>query len=551
MGDHLVFSMRGVRTVSILSPSSVINLPRAGAHAVALTSPVRRDGFPSCIARHISMATVAAAPVVSASAPGRTRQAPSQRRFGKSGAAWHERWHVHAQKRAGRLSARPACAAAAAAQTEAKTEADVVIVGGGLAGLCAAKTLTAAGVDFVLLEGADAVGGRLRTDVVEGFLLDRGFAIFLTGYPEAQRVLDYAALDLQPFYAGADVRFEGDFHRVADPLRHPVDAVLSLSPSHPVGSPIDKVLVGVVRLQSLIGDCYDILSAPETTIMDRLKGAGFSDAIIGRFFRPFMSGIFFNPALTTSSRLFNFVMRMLATGQNCLPSKGIEEVARQLERALPAGAVRCGTKATAVVMGEGRERVIEIEGGGAVTAKKALIVATEGPGAAALLGEPLAKAPSANGAPVGTTCLYFAIDGPAPLATPILYLNGDGPGLINNCCFPSTVAPSYAPAGKTLVSVSVIGVPEMTDEELETTVRRELEAWFGKDAKPAVSEWRHLKTYRIPFAQPNQIAPTDLARTVDLGEGLYVCGDHRAPATFDGAMISGRLAAEAAIAKMK
>ena len=109
---------------------------------------------------------------------------------------------------------------------------------------------------------------------------------------------------------------------MADPLRHPVDAVASLSPSHPIGSVVDKILVGVVRVQSLLGDCYDILRAPETTIRQRLDAAGFSEEMTHRFFRPFMSGIFFNPELRTSSRLFNFVMRMLATGQNRLPARG-------------------------------------------------------------------------------------------------------------------------------------------------------------------------------------------------------------------------------------
>ena len=124
-------------------------------------------------------------------------------------------------------------AASSSSPAPVKTSADVVIVGGGLAGLCCAKRLAASGVDFVLLEYSDGVGGRLRTYFVDGFLLDRGFAIFLTGYPEARATLDYDALDLRPFYAGADVRFEGAFHRVADPLRHPLDAIASLAPSPP------------------------------------------------------------------------------------------------------------------------------------------------------------------------------------------------------------------------------------------------------------------------------------------------------------------------------
>lgn len=444
-------------------------------------------------------------------------------------------------------SRRPAAAArTVVASASAPAEADVVIVGGGLAGLCAARTLADAGVDFLLLESSDAVGGRLRTDVVDGFLLDRGFAIFLTGYPEAQRVLDYDALDLRPFYAGADVRFEGAFHRVADPLRHPLDAVASLSPSHPVGTVLDKILVGVVRLQSLLGDTYDILTAPETTIRERLDAAGFTESMTNRFFRPFMSGIFFNPELTTSSRLFNFVMRMLATGQNCLPAKGIGEVCAQLERRLPAGSVRVNATAVGVVgaRDESGARVVSLEGGDAVVARRAVIVASAGPDAEALLGDALASNPSASGTPVGTTCAYFAIDGPPPLPAPILYLNGDGEGLVNNCCFPSAVSSTYAPAGKSLASVSVIGVPDMDDDALCAALKEELVGWFGEGARA----WTHLRTYRVPFAQPNQTTPTALDRDARLGGGLYVCGDHRSPATFDGAMMSGRKAAEAVIA---
>ena len=269
---------------------------------------------------------------------------------------------------------------AAAASDGGVDETDVVIVGGGLAGLCAAKTLTENGVSFVLLEASDGVGGRLRTDAVDGFLLDRGFAIFLTGYPEAQKTLDYDALSLKPFYAGADVRFQDAFHRVADPLRHPIDAVASLSPSHPIGSPVDKILVGVARLRSLFGDCYDILSAPEDTIMGRLKSSGFSDDMIHRFFRPFMSGIFFNPTLTTSSRLFVFVMRMLATGQNCLPEKGIGEVAEQLRRKLPAGSVRLNAAATAMRDDDetGTGKVVTTAGGDEIRARRGVVVAVEG-----------------------------------------------------------------------------------------------------------------------------------------------------------------------------
>lgn len=120
----------------------------------------------------------------------------------------------------------------------------------------------------------------------------------------------------------------------------------------------------------------------------------------------------------------------------------------------------------------------------------------------------------------------------APLPEPMLYLNGDGRGIINNMCFPSTVSTSYAPPNAALVSVSTLGThPELDDAQLEAAVRNELRAWWGEEA----ATWEHLRTYRIPFAQPNQEPPTDLQRPVSLGGGVYVCGDHREAATLDGA----------------
>lgn len=128
---------------------------------------------------------------------------------------------------------------------EAEESTGVVVVGAGLAGLAAARTLARADVPVVLLEASDGVGGRVRTDVVRGFRLDRGFQLLLSGYPETRAVLDYEALELRPFYAGALVRADGGFHRVADPVKHPADGLASLF--NPVGSPLDKLRVGALR----------------------------------------------------------------------------------------------------------------------------------------------------------------------------------------------------------------------------------------------------------------------------------------------------------------
>lgn len=417
-------------------------------------------------------------------------------------------------------------------------------MGGGVAGLSAAMSLKKAGVPFVLLEAADDVGGRVRTDRVDGFLLDRGFQIFLTGYPSAQRILDYEALDLRPFYAGALVHFQGAFHRVADPFRHPVDAVLSLLPSNPVGSVIDKVFVGLVRFKSLVGSLEDVWRAPETTTLARLKAEGFSDAMIDRFFRPFLGGIFFNNELTVTSRLFTFVMRTLATGSNCLPAQGIGAVSEWMKGQVGPSNILCNAKVASI----GEDRTVTLASGALLRARAAIIVAVEGPEASRLLGERLtsSSSPSKREPGVGTACLYFKAP-KAPRDENILYLNGEGRGLVNNCCVPSTVAPSYAPPGQALISVSTVGTQDqLSDDALAATVKKELAGWFSATD---VESWSLLKVYRIPFAQPSQAPPTNLQRPVELGGGLFVCGDHRDSATLEGALRSGERAAEAAVAR--
>lgn len=205
-----------------------------------------------------------------------------------------------------------------------RAEERVVIVGAGVAGMSCAIQLAEKGIPVTIVEADDGVGGRVRTDKVDGYLLDRGFQIFLTSYPEAQRLLDYKQLKLKPFYAGANVRWSGGFHKVADPFRQPIDAVLTLLPTHPIGSIFDKILVGVLRLQSLIGDLDSLWLRPDIQIEERLSydiffGSAFSKEMVDRFFRPFLGGIFFDNKLRTTARELEFVFRMLALGENCLP----------------------------------------------------------------------------------------------------------------------------------------------------------------------------------------------------------------------------------------
>ncbi len=431
-----------------------------------------------------------------------------------------------------------------------------IIIGAGLAGLCCARQLHAAGANFLLLDAADAVGGRVRTDVVDGFKLDRGFQVLLTAYPEAARVLDYHALDLRPFYPGALVRFNGAFHRVADPWRRPVDGVLGVAT--PIGSVLDKARVGLLRTAVQRGSLDELFARPATTTEQRLHNFGFSSAMIDRFFRPFLGGVLLNRELNTTSRMFDFVFRMFAQGDTSVPADGIEAIPWQIAESLPGESIRLNTRVASLDLGEGKREVV-LEGGERLSAQS-IVVAVEGPSAARLLAGSDAAAsvdvPNVQDpGSVSVTCLYFAApNAPDALGDePILVLNGDGVegkngGPINSFHIASSVAPSYATNGQALISATVLGETAATyesDEALEYAVRAQLSQWFGSEAQG----WRHLRTYHIAHAQPQQpvgrLSPP--RRPVALGNGLFVCGDHRDTASINGAMVSGRRAAEAVL----
>ena len=403
---------------------------------------------------------------------------------------------------------------------------DVLIVGAGLAGLSCARQLHRHGVDFLLLEASDAVGGRIRTDIVDDFRLDRGFQVFLTSYPEARQILDYEALQLKPFLPGALIRYKGRFHELTDPWRRPFAALRSLW--SPVGSFMDKLRVASFRTRTLRGTIEEHFREPETTTLLALQDAGFSPSIIERFFRPFLGGVFLDQELQTSSRMLDFVFRMFSLGNACLPAEGMQAIPQQLSATLPSSSIRFGTRAVRVQQGS-----VTLTTGENLRAK-AIVVAAEGPAAAELLGDGVSSAGKS------TRCLYFSA--PRPLIEqPILVLNGDGRGPINNLCFPTVAAPSYGPGDKSLVSVTVIGTANNPDRLLND-VRSQLIEWFGE----AVESWRHLRTYSISYALPAQAPPALEVpqRPVRVRTGVYVCGDHRDQGSIQGAMVSGRRAAE-------
>ncbi len=412
------------------------------------------------------------------------------------------------------------------------TSADVLIIGAGLAGLCCARRLAEDGITFQIIEASDGIGGRVRTDEVEGFLLDRGFQVLLTGYPEAQRVLDYSRLDLRSFSPGAFSWFAGRMNRLVDPWRMP--GMWREALRSEFGTLGDKLRLARLRRRMKGSSIEEIFRRPERATKDALRAEGFSQEMIHRFFRPFFGGILLDGDLKSSSRMFQFVFKMISEGDTSLPARGMGAIPAQIAEKFPADSIRINARVDSL-----HENEITLDGGETLRAR-AIVVATEGPAAAHLVGE-------AEHASRSVTCFYFAAD-ESPIPYPMLMLNGDGAGPVNNLAVVSQVAPSCAPAGKHLISASVLGIQELTDAQLSGFIIAQMKNWFGLAAR----SWKLLKAYRIPQAQPEQYpgALDPPERSVRVRPGVYVCGDHRDNASIQGAMVSGRRAAEAVLADL-
>ncbi len=403
------------------------------------------------------------------------------------------------------------------------SQPDVLIVGAGLAGLCCARKLEAEGFRCGIIEASDGVGGRVRTDDVEGFLLDRGFQVLLTAYPEVQAELDFDALRLCGFVPGALVRKEGRFFRITDPNRGGGYFGNLFSP---VGTMLDKLRVSKLRSDLLRMPVEEIFENPEISARQALLMRRFSQRMIDEFFRPLFGGVMLDPNLAGSSRMFEFLFKMFAEGDAAVPEKGMGEIPKQLGSSLPEGTVRLNTRVESVKAGEAR-----LESGEEIKAR-AVVVATDGPEAMRVL------ATRRKVQTRGVSCLYF--DAPeSPVDEPILVLGGSSRGVVNNLAVMSEVSPAYAPEGRALISITVLGNPARDNRSLETMIRGQLRRWYGRVTK----EWRLLRIYRIENAHPVSV-PQQLRTQPRLEPGLYVCGDHRATPSIQGAMESGRLAAE-------
>ncbi|MEU6003511.1 NAD(P)/FAD-dependent oxidoreductase [Streptomyces sp. NPDC047197] len=394
-----------------------------------------------------------------------------------------------------------------------------VVIGAGLAGLACAMDLCRAGQRVALLESSDAVGGRMRTDHTDGFQLDRGFQVFNTFYPQVKRRLDLRRLRLRPFTPGLMAHTPAGVLRLTDPTRRPREAA-NLLPGRALSARDLGALAALTARDTLL-PARAITRGHDQATARALTRSGLSPRAVDNLLRPFLAGVFLEDELETSARFFHLIYRSMARGSLCLPSGGIGTAPAQLAAGLPTGTLRLETPVAAltdagVLLADGREEP-------AAT----IVVATDAATAAHLL--PGLTVPDGR----TVTTYYHATDTP-PLSEPTLVT--DSTLAVLNTCVLSEVAPTYAPPGTALVSTSVLGGDA---PKREAAVRRRLAELYTTDT----TTWQLIATYTIAGALPAMRPPWPLSRTTRHAPGRYVCGDHRATGSVQGALASGTRAA--------
>jgi phytoene dehydrogenase-like protein len=379
----------------------------------------------------------------------------------------------------------------------------------------------------------------VRSDLRDGFRLDRGFQVLFTSYPAARRWLDFDRLDLRSFDPGALIRHNGGWATLSDPRRD--RAALPASALTGVIGLGDKLRVVrlVARLRRRDWDGVREVGGEDRPTETYLRGRGFSDAFIDRFARPFYGGIYLRPDLSTSARVFAFTFRMLASGATAVPASGIGALTQQLADALPPGTVQLNTPVEALL--RSGDRVAGVRTPRGEVAAPRVVLATDSHSAARLSGLEL------PGVPLGATAAYFASDEPLVRHKKLL-LNPAPEAFINNAVQISNIAPEYAPAGRHLLSCTILGNPDPDDATVLARCRAELAAWFGA-AATAPDRLRALDVVRIPFAQFAQPPAIHerLPRNRTAIPGLYLAGEYTEDSSINGAMRSGEAAAGAAL----
>lgn len=398
-------------------------------------------------------------------------------------------------------------------------QVEVAIIGAGLAGLACAIELQKNKIDFQIFEASDGVGGRVRSDVIDGFILDRGFQLYNPSYAEGKRLLDYQDLDLKPFTPGVAIRDGKRLRLVVDPFRSR-DFRFRLLRDLP-GNPFSQL--GLVRyfLKYLITSDAQIATTKDISAQVSLTKSGIKGALLEKLFRPFLQGVFLESELSTSRKFLDVVLKNFLQGIPSVPAKGMQEISNQLAAKLPKEKISLNTK----VLSISGNKLTTSEG--EIEARK-IVVATDPSTAISWLKLEPKKMHS-------VTTWYFKADksiNSIVKAKPILFVDAQKTGPLTNAVVITNAAPSYAPNGEVLVSASAISPNENADL---LSVKKHLSHLFGVNT----DSWQLIKEYKIKEALPAMIPPFSLVSSNQINNDLFVAGDHRVTSSIQGALLSG------------
>ena len=396
------------------------------------------------------------------------------------------------------------------------------IIGGGISGLIAARVLEEHGLSATIIEATDRLGGRVKTDVVDGYNLDHGFQVLLTAYPAAKKHLDFDALALQEFLPGSAIFKNGKQKIIGDPLRNLSLLIPTLFSG--IGTVNDKLKILALNRRLKKKSIQNIFAEKEQTTLAYLENIGFSETIITDFFIPFFSGIFLENKLETSSRMFEFVYKMFGEGNAALPKDGIQAIPKQLFEKLKSTTIIFNTKVKSVENGS-----IILESGETLKSNFT-IIATQASGLVSNL---------KNQATLWKSCdtLYFEV-AKREIKKPLIGLIAAHNALINNIFYHTSLQTS-ATATKELLSVTVIDRQNLTNKQLVTEVQKELKELCNIDY------CTFIKQYNIPMALPKlqDIQYEMLPSETRLTETIFLAGDTQLNGSLNAAMIAGERAA--------
>lgn len=398
-------------------------------------------------------------------------------------------------------------------------QVEVAIIGAGLAGLACALELQKNKIDFHIFEASDGVGGRVRSDVVDGFILDRGFQLYNPSYAEGKRLLDYQALDLKPFTPGVAIRDGKRLRLVVDPFRSKGFRFRLLKDLP--GNPLSQL--GLVRyfLKYLITSDAQIATTKDISAQESLTKSGVKGSLLEKLFRPFLQGVFLESELSTSRKFLDVVLKNFLQGIPSVPAKGMQEISNQLAAKIPKEKISLNT------------RILRIEANklitqdGEIDARK-IVVAIDPSTAISWLNFESKKMYS-------VTTWYFKADQEVKSlvkTNPILFVDAKSSGPLTNAVVLTNAAPGYAPNGEVLVSASAISPNE--DADLNS-VKKHLSHLFGVNT----DSWQLIKQYKIKEALPAMNPPFSLINSNQINNDLFVAGDHRVTSSIQGALLSG------------